>query len=71
MFKKLLNSKDDFDRWIKKQEEIIHNDSFDWELCDVPENYPCIVVWCIIEEAFYENDSLFYNFVYSADFTKK
>lgn len=68
MFKKLLNNREDFEKWINKVEEILHNDSFDWNNCAAPENYPCIVAWCIVDEMFYENDSLYHEFIYLTDF---
>ena len=68
MVKKLLNNRQEFERWIKKQEECLHNSSFDWNDCKSPEKYPCVVAWFVVDAGYFEEDYLCYEFIYINDF---
>lgn len=70
MEKILLNSKDDFEKYINRQNpnnELIENDELE------PSNYPCILVEHYNEEYYYEDIDgyIYYTFIYLKDFTNE
>lgn len=64
IMKRLLNNKEDFDNWC---ENIAPDNIFTYDE-DIPNNYPCVVVFTYIDETDRIYSDVYYEFVYLSDF---